>query len=168
MHAKMGGGVDDEVIESRTGFSDASIRKSCWPLSCQDKTIEEQLSVGIRYFDLRVAHKPNDSSSDLYFTHVIYTHVTVLVSLALSPDSVIRKNKSLLHNFFSKFKVLLHLNRSHFYWIVLFWDATESLLNNISIYQLVQILSVFAGVLWMSVYLEVEISTKSLKGSVYF
>lgn len=87
MHAKMGGGVDDEVIESRTGFSDASIRKSRWPLSCQDKTIEEQLSMGIRYFDLRVAHKPNDSSSDLYFTHVIYTHVTVLVSLALSPDS---------------------------------------------------------------------------------
>lgn len=29
MHAKMGGGVDDEVMESRTGFSDASIRKSC-------------------------------------------------------------------------------------------------------------------------------------------
>ncbi|KAL3978959.1 serine/threonine-protein kinase N2 [Sarotherodon galilaeus] len=47
----------------------------------QDKTIEEQLSMGIRYFDLRVAHKPNDSSSDLYFTHVIYTHVTVLETL---------------------------------------------------------------------------------------
>lgn len=37
--------------------------------------------MGIRYFDLRVAHKPNDSSSDLYFTHVIYTHVTVLETL---------------------------------------------------------------------------------------
>ncbi|XP_037530293.1 PI-PLC X domain-containing protein 1 [Nematolebias whitei] len=47
----------------------------------QDKTIEEQLSMGIRYFDLRVAHKPNDSSSDLYFTHVIYTHLTVLETL---------------------------------------------------------------------------------------
>nr|XP_020458985.1 PI-PLC X domain-containing protein 1-like isoform X3 [Monopterus albus] len=47
----------------------------------QDKSIEEQLSMGIRYFDLRIAHKPNDSSSNLYFTHVIYSHVTVLVSV---------------------------------------------------------------------------------------
>lgn len=37
--------------------------------------------MGIRYFDLRIAHKPNDPSSDLYFTHVIYTHLTVMVSL---------------------------------------------------------------------------------------
>ncbi|XP_026160482.1 PI-PLC X domain-containing protein 1 isoform X1 [Mastacembelus armatus] len=47
----------------------------------QDKSIEEQLSMGIRYFDLRIAHKPNDSSNDLYFTHVIYTHLTVLETL---------------------------------------------------------------------------------------
>ncbi|XP_024134599.1 PI-PLC X domain-containing protein 1 [Oryzias melastigma] len=47
----------------------------------QDKTIEEQLSMGIRYFDLRIAHKPHDSSCDLYFTHVIYTHLTVLETL---------------------------------------------------------------------------------------
>lgn len=47
----------------------------------QDKTIEEQLSMGIRYFDLRIAHKQHDSSSDLYFTHVIYTHLTVLETL---------------------------------------------------------------------------------------
>lgn len=37
--------------------------------------------MGIRYFDLRVARKPNDSSGDLYFTHVIYTHLMVLVSI---------------------------------------------------------------------------------------
>ncbi|XP_008279494.1 PI-PLC X domain-containing protein 1-like [Stegastes partitus] len=49
--------------------------------SLQDKSIEEQLSMGIRYFDLRVAHKPSDSSSDLYFTHVIYTHLTVMETL---------------------------------------------------------------------------------------
>ncbi|XP_029282191.1 PI-PLC X domain-containing protein 1-like, partial [Cottoperca gobio] len=48
----------------------------------QDKSVEEQLSMGIRYFDLRVAHKPNDCSSDLYFTHVIYTHLTVLETLS--------------------------------------------------------------------------------------
>lgn len=53
----------------------------CGVFLCQDKSIEEQLSMGIRYFDLRIAHKPNDPSSDLYFTHVIYTHLTVLVSL---------------------------------------------------------------------------------------
>ncbi|KAM8746440.1 PI-PLC X domain-containing protein 1 [Acanthopagrus schlegelii] len=48
----------------------------------QDKSIEEQLSMGIRYFDLRVARKPNDLSGDLYFTHVIYTHLTVLETLS--------------------------------------------------------------------------------------
>ncbi|XP_028300255.1 PI-PLC X domain-containing protein 1 isoform X2 [Gouania willdenowi] len=47
----------------------------------QDKSIEDQLSMGIRYFDLRVAHKQSDSSDDLYFTHVIYTHQTVLETL---------------------------------------------------------------------------------------
>lgn len=52
----------------------------CGLFFCQDKSIEEQLAMGIRYFDLRVAHKPNDPSSDLYFTHVIYTHLTVVVS----------------------------------------------------------------------------------------
>ncbi|XP_047442046.1 PI-PLC X domain-containing protein 1 [Mugil cephalus] len=52
----------------------------------QDKSIEEQLSMGIRYFDLRVAHKPNDSSSDLHFTHVIYTYVTVLETLVYVAD----------------------------------------------------------------------------------
>lgn len=47
----------------------------------QDKSIEEQLSMGIRFFDLRIAHKQNDPSSNLYFTHVIYTHLTVLETL---------------------------------------------------------------------------------------
>ncbi|XP_053492441.1 PI-PLC X domain-containing protein 1 [Ictalurus furcatus] len=39
--------------------------------------IVEQLQAGVRYFDLRIARKQNDTSHDLYFTHVIYTHVTV-------------------------------------------------------------------------------------------
>ncbi|XP_041913288.1 PI-PLC X domain-containing protein 1 [Alosa sapidissima] len=47
----------------------------------QEKDIVEQLQAGIRYFDLRIAHKPNDKSDELYFTHVIYTHVTVLETL---------------------------------------------------------------------------------------
>lgn len=75
----------------------------------QDKSIEEQLSMGIRYFDLRIAHKPNDSSSELYFTHVIYTHLTVLVSLFnLSNNSGLRiYSMSLLHCFF----ILFHRKR---------------------------------------------------------
>nr|XP_057929812.1 PI-PLC X domain-containing protein 1 isoform X1 [Doryrhamphus excisus]XP_057929813.1 PI-PLC X domain-containing protein 1 isoform X1 [Doryrhamphus excisus] len=48
----------------------------------QDHSIEEQLSMGIRYFDLRVARKPNDSSTCLHFTHILYTHVTVLDTLS--------------------------------------------------------------------------------------
>ncbi|XP_062306766.1 PI-PLC X domain-containing protein 1 isoform X1 [Osmerus eperlanus] len=48
----------------------------------QDKCIVDQLSMGIRYFDLRIAHKPNDPSDTLYFTHIIYTYVTVLAALS--------------------------------------------------------------------------------------
>ncbi|KAM9849319.1 PI-PLC X domain-containing protein 1 isoform 2-T2 [Aulostomus maculatus] len=47
----------------------------------QDKSVEEQLAMGIRFLDLRIAHKPKDRSRDLYFTHVIYTHLTVLETL---------------------------------------------------------------------------------------
>ncbi|CAL8255597.1 unnamed protein product [Merluccius merluccius] len=47
----------------------------------QHKNIVDQLSMGIRYFDLRIAHKPHDSSHYLYFTHVIYTYLTVLETL---------------------------------------------------------------------------------------
>lgn len=43
--------------------------------------------MGIRFFDLRIAHKPKDSSSDLYFTHVIYTHLTVLVRIIILSKS---------------------------------------------------------------------------------
>jgi len=52
------------------------------PLFCkQVQDIVEQLTAGIRYFDLRIAHKQYDSSKELYFTHVIYTHATVIVSM---------------------------------------------------------------------------------------
>lgn len=53
------------------------------PLLCckQVQNIVEQLTAGIRYFDLRIAHKQYDSSNELYFTHVIYTHATVIVSM---------------------------------------------------------------------------------------
>ncbi|KAI5615984.1 PI-PLC X domain-containing protein 1-like isoform X1 [Silurus asotus] len=47
----------------------------------QLKNIVQQLQAGVRYFDLRIAHKQNDVSRDLYFTHVIYTQVTVVDTL---------------------------------------------------------------------------------------
>ncbi|XP_060776132.1 PI-PLC X domain-containing protein 1 [Neoarius graeffei] len=47
----------------------------------QVKNIIQQLQAGVRYFDLRIAHKQNDMSPDLYFTHVIYTQVTVVDTL---------------------------------------------------------------------------------------
>ncbi|XP_030646949.1 PI-PLC X domain-containing protein 1 [Chanos chanos] len=47
----------------------------------QQKGILDQLAAGIRYFDLRIARKQHDTSDDLYFTHVIYTYVTVAETL---------------------------------------------------------------------------------------
>ncbi len=51
------------------------------PCCKQVQNIVEQLTAGIRYFDLRIAHKQDDSSNELYFTHVIYTHAMVIVSM---------------------------------------------------------------------------------------
>ncbi|XP_062306879.1 PI-PLC X domain-containing protein 1 [Osmerus eperlanus] len=43
----------------------------------QECTPSEQLDCGVRYCDLRIAHRPNDSSNDLYFYHGVYTSITV-------------------------------------------------------------------------------------------
>ncbi|XP_017576289.1 PI-PLC X domain-containing protein 1 [Pygocentrus nattereri] len=47
-----------------------------WAIT-QERSVREQLDCGVRYCDLRIAHRPNDSSSDLYFYHGVYTTVTV-------------------------------------------------------------------------------------------
>lgn len=47
-----------------------------WAIT-QDSTVKEQLDSGVRYCDLRIAHRPNDSSTDLYFYHGVYTALTV-------------------------------------------------------------------------------------------
>lgn len=66
--------------------------------SLQDRCIDEQLSMGIRYFDLRIAHKPSDPSCDLYFTHIIYTHLTVMVStLVFMWGSTLVSSRSVSH-----------------------------------------------------------------------
>ncbi|XP_038658634.1 PI-PLC X domain-containing protein 1-like [Scyliorhinus canicula] len=47
----------------------------------QESCITEQLEAGIRFFDLRIAHKPNDTSDCFYFIHGTFTTVTVLEAL---------------------------------------------------------------------------------------
>ncbi|XP_028856921.1 PI-PLC X domain-containing protein 1 [Denticeps clupeoides] len=47
-----------------------------WSIA-QDSSVKEQLDCGVRYCDLRIAHRPNDSSTDLYFYHGVYSTVTV-------------------------------------------------------------------------------------------
>ncbi|KAG1942506.1 PI-PLC X domain-containing protein [Pimephales promelas] len=47
-----------------------------WAIA-QESCIREQLDCGVRYCDLRIAHRPNDSSNDLYFYHGVYTTMTV-------------------------------------------------------------------------------------------
>ncbi|XP_034287294.1 PI-PLC X domain-containing protein 1 isoform X2 [Pantherophis guttatus] len=51
-----------------------------WSIT-QDLTVLEQLDAGIRYFDFRIAHKPDDPSMKLYFVHMLYTTVEVEVVL---------------------------------------------------------------------------------------
>uniref|UniRef100_A0A3Q0QRY9 Si:dkey-66a8.7 n=1 Tax=Amphilophus citrinellus TaxID=61819 RepID=A0A3Q0QRY9_AMPCI len=77
--------INSPLVRSESDFFrllDALFSCFTRPIIFKWATTQEQLSMGIRYFDLRVAHKPHDSSSDLYFTHVIYTHLTVLETLA--------------------------------------------------------------------------------------
>ncbi|KAJ8350860.1 hypothetical protein SKAU_G00259900 [Synaphobranchus kaupii] len=47
-----------------------------WSIT-QEYDVKEQLDAGVRYFDLRIARRPNDRSSDLYFYHGVFTTVTV-------------------------------------------------------------------------------------------
>ncbi|XP_040192221.1 PI-PLC X domain-containing protein 1 isoform X1 [Rana temporaria] len=43
----------------------------------QTLTVAEQLDAGIRYLDLRIAHRPDIPSPNLYFVHGLYTFLTV-------------------------------------------------------------------------------------------
>ncbi|KAL3047781.1 hypothetical protein OYC64_021869 [Pagothenia borchgrevinki] len=47
-----------------------------WAIT-QEVSIKQQLDSGVRYCDLRIAHRPNDTSTDLYFYHGVYTALTV-------------------------------------------------------------------------------------------
>ncbi|XP_031752885.1 PI-PLC X domain-containing protein 1 isoform X2 [Xenopus tropicalis] len=39
--------------------------------------VTQQLNAGVRYLDLRIAHRPDDPSPALYFAHGLFTHITV-------------------------------------------------------------------------------------------
>ncbi|XP_028583631.2 PI-PLC X domain-containing protein 1 [Podarcis muralis] len=47
-----------------------------WSIT-QVLTLSEQLDAGIRYFDLRIAHKPDEPSMKLHFVHMLYTTAVV-------------------------------------------------------------------------------------------
>lgn len=52
-----------------------------WPV-LQNESITKQLDAGIRYFDLRIARKPNDTDpTRLYFYHGLYTQTDVEVKM---------------------------------------------------------------------------------------
>lgn len=52
----------------------------------QEATITEQLDAGVRYFDLRIARKPNDTDpTRLYFYHGLYTRTDVEVKIEMLP-----------------------------------------------------------------------------------
>lgn len=51
----------------------------------QDENITKQLNAGVRYFDLRIARKPNDHSpTRLYFYHGLYTRTNVEVKAEMA------------------------------------------------------------------------------------
>ncbi|OCT95348.1 PI-PLC X domain-containing protein 1 isoform X2 [Xenopus laevis] len=43
----------------------------------QALSVTQQLNAGVRYLDLRIAHRPDDPSPVLYFAHGLFTHITV-------------------------------------------------------------------------------------------
>lgn len=62
----------------------------------QDESITKQLDAGVRYFDLRIARKPNDTDpTRLYFYHGLYTRTDVEVKMEMS-DINIKKTLPLL------------------------------------------------------------------------
>ncbi|KAM9321495.1 PI-PLC X domain-containing protein 1 [Gastrophryne carolinensis] len=62
----------------------------------QSLTVAQQLDAGIRYLDLRIAHRPDVPSPNLYFVHGFYTSVTVEEILHEISDWLQKNPKELL------------------------------------------------------------------------
>lgn len=70
--------------------------------TAQDKTVSDQLNAGTRYFDLRVAGKPE--SSDFFFYHGLYTTTTVKEAMAELEKWLGQHSKEVVILAFSHFK----------------------------------------------------------------
>ncbi|KAL7372111.1 hypothetical protein ABVT39_010407 [Epinephelus coioides] len=71
----------------------------------QEETITNQLDAGVRYFDLRVARKPNDTDpTRLYFYHGLYTRTDVETVLRVMNDWAEKHPKEILILALSNFK----------------------------------------------------------------
>nr|XP_055069820.1 PI-PLC X domain-containing protein 1-like [Misgurnus anguillicaudatus] len=70
--------------------------------TAQVKTVSEQLDAGVRYFDLRVAGKPE--SSDLFFYHGLYTTMTVKEGMTELETWLRQHSKEVVILAFSHFK----------------------------------------------------------------
>ncbi|XP_068124216.1 PI-PLC X domain-containing protein 1 [Hyperolius riggenbachi] len=62
----------------------------------QTLSVAQQLDVGIRYLDLRIAHRPDVPSPNLYFVHGFYTSMTVEETLHEISDWMKRNPKEML------------------------------------------------------------------------
>lgn len=60
-----------------TGVDD--IQHFSWLIFIQEDSISNQLDLGIRFLDLRIAHKIKDPNKVFYFAHGIYSLLTVKV-----------------------------------------------------------------------------------------
>nr|XP_046232814.1 PI-PLC X domain-containing protein 1-like [Scatophagus argus] len=75
-----------------------------WAIT-QDEPITKQLDAGVRYFDLRVARKPNDTDpTRLYFYHGLCTHTDVKTVLKVINEWAVRHPKEILILALSHFK----------------------------------------------------------------
>ncbi|XP_068614857.1 PI-PLC X domain-containing protein 1-like [Brachionichthys hirsutus] len=75
-----------------------------WAIT-QEEDITKQLDSGVRYFDLRIARKPNDADpTRLYFHHGLYTRTDVKTVLNMMNDWAERHPKEILILALSHFK----------------------------------------------------------------
>uniref|UniRef100_UPI0037E75ABA PI-PLC X domain-containing protein 1-like isoform X1 n=2 Tax=Semicossyphus pulcher TaxID=241346 RepID=UPI0037E75ABA len=84
----------------------------------QEETITKQLEAGARYFDLRIARKPNDTHpTRLYFYHGLYTRTDVETVLKVINEWAERHPKEILILALSHFKEMdgnLHVHLINF------------------------------------------------------
>ncbi|XP_073346264.1 PI-PLC X domain-containing protein 1-like [Pagrus major] len=84
-----------------------------WALT-QEETITQQLDAGVRYFDLRIAKKRNDTDpTRLYFHHGLYTHTDVETVLRVVHDWAESHPREILILALSHFKGFDKKNDQH-------------------------------------------------------